>query len=528
MAKKLTTNQKLDIILKDFKLFAKNFVKIIDNMGDIIDFNLNDQQGEFINQMKKYNIISKARQGGFSTLSLALCLYYAVTKPNTNYLIVSYKQDSSSALFERLKMMNEYLPRDKFAGSFPKTKRENRGELLLDNGSRITCIVAGNKDVGRGSTFEYILLSEFAFYNNQEKVLLSAEQSLAKNEYSKVVIETTSNGFNHYQKVFMKAFKGQGSKYFAFFVPFYASLYKKQFKHDHDEAVKWYLEDSKGFRLSVKELEPDEKILYEKGANLRLLMWRRWKLLDMSLQEFYQEYPSNPMESFISTGQSVFDQSKVLERQNYLVEPLNTHELLDIIPTPMHKYLNKQLFIYHEPKRTIKYYGGVDTSSGSGGDDSTISIFDTDGEQVLSFYYNKIPLYKFAEVINELGKLYNYAFLCVERNSYGLPLLERLRKDYTYMNLYKQKQFDQRGKKKMQLGFTTTATTKAVMISDYKEQFEMNMINVECKETLEQMQIYQETDGKMGNKKGQTNHDDLVISCALAVQAMKSGKWYVN
>lgn len=525
---KLTIQDKLKIIMKDFKLFAKNFVKIIDNTGELIPFELNDQQAQFTNTMTKYNIISKARQGGFSTLSLALCLYYAVTKPNTNYLIVSYKQDSSSALFERLKMMNEYLPRDKFNNIFPKTKRDNRNELLFDNGSRITCIVAGNKDVGRGSTFEYILLSEFAFYNNQEKVLLSAEQSLAKNENSRVVIETTSNGFNHYQKVFMKAYKGQGSKYKAFFVPFYASLYKKQFKHDHDEAEKWFKETNKGVRLSVKELEPDEKVLYEKGANLRLLMWRRWKLLDMSLQEFYQEYPSNPMESFISTGQSVFDQSKVLERLNYLIEPINSHELLDVIPPTLHKYLNKQLFIFHLPKRTNKYYGGVDTSSGSGGDYSTISIFDSDGEQVLSFYGNKVPVYLFAEIVNEIGKLYNYAFLCIERNSYGLPLIERLRKDYQYMNLYKQKTFDQRGKKKMQLGFTTTTTTKAIMISDFKEQFETNLINVECRETLEQMQIYQETDGRMGNKKGENNHDDLVISCALGVQAMKSGKWYVN
>lgn len=525
--KQLTKKEKLQIIMNDFKLFSKNFIKIIDNNGDIIPFDLNDQQNEFVDSMIKHNIISKARQGGFSTMSLALCLYYALTKPNTNFLIVSYKADSSSSLFERLKLMNQHLPREKYPKLFANVKRDNRGELLFDNGSRITCIVAGNKDVGRGSTYEYILLSEYAFYQNQEKVLLSAEQSLAKNQNSKVVIETTSNGFNNYQKVFMKAFKQQGSKYKAFFVPFYASLYKKQFKNEHDEAEKWYREDNKGTRLGVKDLEPDEKILHEKGANLRFIMWRRYKLLDMSPQEFYQEYPSNPMESFISTGQSVFDQSKVLERLNYIIDPLTTNDVHDDLPEVLRAYLNRGLYIYHMPKRG-RYYGGVDTSSGSGGDDSSISIYDADGQQVASFYSNKVPVYKFAEIVDALGRYYFHAFLCVERNSYGLPLIERLRRDYKYLNLYKQKIFDQKGKKKMQLGFMTTNATKAIMISDFKEQFECGLISIECKETLSQMQIFQENEGKMGNKRGEQNHDDLVISTALMVQGMKTGKWYVD
>jgi len=520
----MSKQDKLELINSDPKLWLKNFVKIIDNNGDLIPFVVNEQQDEFLNKMSKYNIISKSRQLGFSTLSLGLCLYDACTKPNTNYLIVSYKMDSASALFEKLKMMNNHLPRDKY--NFPKTKRDNRGELLLDNGSRIQSVVAGSKSLGRGSTYQYILLSEFAFYQNQEKVLLSSEQSLAKNESSKVVIETTSNGFNHYQKVFMKAWKGH-SKYKAFFFPFYSSAYKTQFKQDHDQAEKWFKLDNHGKRLQAKDLEKDEKVLYENGANLRFLMWRRWKLLDMTLQEFMQEYPSNPMESFISTGQSVFDQSKILERLNYLLPIIEKNELGDL-PNVLQSYVSKSLFIYHLPKRNKKYYGGTDVSSGSGGDNSTIAIYNDEGEQVASFYDNKTPVYVFAEIINELGRYYNQAFLVVERNSYGLPLLERLRNQHRYQNLYKQKLFDQKGNKKMQLGWTTTAATKGIMISDFKEQFERGLMNINCKETLEEMQIFVENEGRTGNKRGENNHDDLVIANALAIQGIKTGKWYVD
>ncbi|MFB7303544.1 hypothetical protein [Heyndrickxia sporothermodurans] len=145
-----------------------------------------------------------------------------------------------------------------------------------------------------------------------------------------------------------------------------------------------------------------------------------------------------------------------------------------------------------------------------------------------SFYANDVPVYKFAEIVNSLGRFFNYAFICVERNSYGLPLLEKLRKEYGYLNLLKQKIFDQKGKKKLQLGFMTTTTTKPIIINDLKENFELGMINIECVETLEEMKIYQEVKGKMGNKKGANLHDDLVIANAMMCEAMKQSKYYVD
>ena len=182
--------------------------------------------------------------------------------------------------------------------------------------------------------------------------------------------------------------------------------------------------------------------------------------------------------------------------------------------------------IFFLPEPNKKYYGGADVSSGSGNDSSTLTIYDADGQMTLSFNHNKVPVYLFAEILNDLGRMYNYAFLCVERNSYGLPVIERLRREHEYMNLYKQKVFDQRGQKKLQLGFTTTEKTKAIMISDFKESFEKGLISIDCKTTLQQMQLFVETNGRMGNKRGSSDmhHDDSVISSALALQGMKQNR----
>lgn len=525
MAKKLTTAEKLKLISEDPVLWLENFVNITTNTGDYIKFKVNDQQKQFIEEMERFNVIAKARQIGFSTMSLALCLWMAMNRPRTNYMIVSYKQESSTSLFDKLKMMYDDLPHDKF--KFPKDTQNNRNQLKFDNGSSITLATAGGKDVGRGTTYEYILLSEFAFYENQDSILLSAEQALAKSKTSKLVIETTSNGFNTYQKLFDNAYK-ENSKYKAFFFPFYSSSYAKQFKDDYEEAEAWYKENNKGKRLTKDDLEQDELYLYEQGATLKQLMWRRWKLLDMSLQQFYQEFPATPMESFISSGLNVFDQQKIVERSKYIKKPLVYKDIKVDVPDSIAKYLGKSLMIYELPKQGIKYYAGVDTASGSGGDYSTISILNADGEQVLSFYDNKIPVYEFAKLLDIIGKFYNYAFLTVERNSFGTPILERLRKEYEYMNLYKHKIFNQQlGKKQLQLGYQTTQVTKNIMITDLKEQFELEMILINCQETLDQMQIFVETDGKTGNKKGNDKHDDCVIAMALAIQGIKQNKWYV-
>lgn len=529
----MKADSKLQKVIDDFTLFSKNFIFITNNENEVVKFELNDAQIEIESLMKKHRFIcvGKARQSGISTMVLGRAIFRALTKPNENILIVSYKGDSAKALFDKLKMMNEMIPREKFPNVFPKVKRENRGELFFSNGSRISSVTAGSKSIGRGSTYTYIHLSEYAFYSNQESQLLSVEQSLAKGAESQLTIETTSNGTgNHFYKLYTAAMKGQ-SKYKDYFVPFYHKLYKKQFKFDYDEAELWFKATNNGVRLKPDDLEDDEKILYEKGANLKQLMWRRWKIQDMEDEtQFMQEYPSNPIESFISTGRSVFDQTKVLKRMSNVIEPLSKNEVSEIVPQSVLKYVNRGLVLFELPERSKKYYFGVDTASGSGQDYSTISAYDIDGQQVMSFYHNKITIYEFAQVIYDLGIFYNYAFLTVESNSYGLAVIERLRKEKQYMNMYKMKTFDERGKKKLKVGFLTSQKTKPIMISDFKEQFELGLINIECKTTLNQMQMFIETNGRTGNKRGNSDahHDDSVIASALAVQGMKAGKWYID
>ncbi|OMD43022.1 DNA packaging protein [Paenibacillus odorifer] len=516
---------KFDLVMEDFTLFSRNFIKIVDNLGDLIPFVFNQEQAEFVKSMGKFNIIAKSRQIGFSTISLSYCIWRALIRPNSSYMIVSQDNKQVSVLFGRLKLMNDNLPRDKY--KFPETVRDNRDELVLSNGSRIQ-VSPPNVNLGRGSTYEFILLSELSFYDlDQSKLLTSVTQALAKNPDSKIVIESTSNGTNnHYYELFMKSWKGK-TNYKAFFYGWLSAAYKNQFKYEWDIAEEWYKASNKGQRLSTKDLTEEEKRIHDSGGSLRALMWRQWKLSTMKLIDFQTEFPSFPEESFKTSGRNVFDQGKILERLENVLPPMSKDELKTELPEQLLKYIGKGLNIYHLPRSNVKYYGGSDVASGALGDSSSLSLMDSEGKQVLAFASNKISVYEFAEFLNICGRFYNYAFLAVEKNSYGLPCLQRLREDYHYMNLYKHKTFDQKGNKKFALGWLTSESSKSILISDFKENFEKGIILIEDKDTLQQMTIFVENNGKMGNKKGAGLHDDLIISHSLCVQAMKNNKWYV-
>ena len=113
-------------------------------------------------------------------------------------------------------------------------------------------------------TLQYGLWRKFAFYpdDQQRDSLVSLEQALAKNNDSKIVIETTSNGYNYYQKLFMSAYKGN-SKYKSFFFPWFSSATSKQFKHEIELAEKWFRANNKGPRLEPENLDYDEVALRE-------------------------------------------------------------------------------------------------------------------------------------------------------------------------------------------------------------------------------------------------------------------------
>lgn len=527
---KLPVEEQLKIINADPVLWCGNFIKIVDNNNNLVKFKFNDAQKDFVRNKSRFNIICKTRQLGMSTMMLGMMLWVAHTMPNSQCLMVADKGESTQNLFNRLKMMYESIPDDIKV----EQRRSNKYELFLENGSRISVQTAGNKELGRSFSCQIIHLSEFAFWSDevQERGLISLEQALAKNKDAFLCIESTSNGIgNKYYDIFTNAQKGE-SKYKPFFYGWGSKVHREMFKNEIDEAVTWAKGLNHGERYILNKLYfyPEELELHEKyGVTANQLLWRRYKMRDIGEDAFNQEFPINPEVSFIQTDTGFFSALDITNRYKYLPKPLNQKEIGVDLPEILLKYFGNGFYIFQPIKSTETYFGGVDSSAGLKGDYSAISIFNSSGEQVAVFYRNDVPIYKFAKICFELGHLFNYCMLAIERNSYGLSLIDKLRREMQYLQVLRFNKFDKiRGILTSEYGYYTDNVSKTKLLNDFKEVFEEGIVLINDRETLDEMKIYIETKkGSLGNIKGNKNHDDLVDASSLAIQALKKNVSYL-
>ncbi len=494
------------------------FLKIADKDSNIVPFILTGEQRNFINGLEKYNIVEKSRQLGLSVVTVALSLRQCIVYPNSSCLLVSHDQKSCNAIFDKLKQQFNSLPK----WLKPEEVANNRQEIKLMNGSKITCVCAGNKDLARGDTLHLVHLSEFAFWKNQQKQLNSITKALAPN--GRLIIESTANGLNYFHDLYFQA-KNNENSYKSFFFNWING--STLFKDAYSQAVETYKARNNNL-LQADELDEEELQLLNLGATMEQLIWRRLEVANNGLENFHQEYPSTDMEAFISTGANVFNNKKIVEREMYIhsskLKYINKENIKDL-PVLLKQHYNKSFFMWDFPKSGEKYYIGCDLSEGVGQDYSVIEVFSANGEQVAEFRNNKLKPFQMAEIINELGHYYNKGLLVVEKASGGHSVIEKLRYTHKYMNMMKYKTYDAKGKKVVTVGFDTNVKTKGIIINDFVEMFEMGQILINSIKLLEEMKIYEiKSNGSMGNTGG--GHDDTVMATALALTGLKQGIFY--
>lgn len=502
-------------------LFIQNFLKITDKNGKLVPFILNPMQKDFIKNLDSYNIILKARQGGMSVAICGLAIYYAVTIPNSTCMMLSHNDESTRAIFNKLKAIYNSLP----SGIKLKLVKNNRAELQLQNGSIISCSTMGHTDKSRGNTLKLCHISEFAFVQSDvaTKQLLAIEQAIQANGH--LIIESTANGLNHYNILYNKS-KNKENSYKGFF---YNYIDTSCMFLDEYEKFKKIFNNINGHEFGEKDLTEEEKeLLKVEGMTLDIICWRRLKIQNSSIDQFNQEFPLTDAMAFITSGNSVFDNERItnvlsvlqLQKEKYIKKTD-----IEDLPSILKQYYSRSFFMYQKPKVGEKYYIGVDSSEGVGKDSSTCVVLNKDGEEVAMFKDNKIKPYVFAEFVNELGHYYNKALLIVEKASGGHSVIERLRYTFKYMNMSKYKSYDEFMKVRYTVGFDTNSKTKGIIINDFREMFETNQILLHSAETLEEMKVFEVKDnGSMGAMGG--FHDDLVIATSLALAGIKSGQNY--
>lgn len=498
------------------KKYIESYIKIRDKKGNVIPLKLNEPQMKYYNVIKQLYeekkpiriIILKARQMGFSTETESIIFKNVVTNHNYNAGIVAHKEDSTTNLFNMSKRMLEYLPEP----IKPEQKKSNAKELVFNNengtglDSKIKCMTAGGKGIGRSDTFTALHLSELAFWEgNKQDILLGLLQAVPNIPESIVIIESTANGFDYFKELWDKAVAGENDFYPLFVGWNELSEYKMQYT---------------GFQLTEEEKELQR--LY--NVSLEQLEWRRWCIKNNcggDIDKFKQEYPISPEEAFISTGKCYFNKANIIKRINELrnIKPIIRgsfscfYDGVRIRGKKFNEEEKGSIKIYKYPENNVPYVIGGDTA-GEGSDYFTAHVINNiTGEQVavLKQQYDEI---EYVKQMYCLGMFYNKALLGPESNFSTYPIQKLI--ELNYPNIFVRKKEDTYSNKyEKSFGFKTTSITRPLVLGNLQEIVKDEIEKICDIETLREMLTF------IVNKNGRAEaeegyHDDLVMALAIS------------
>ena len=496
------------------KAYIENYIKIRNKKNNIVPLVLNEPQLKYYNVIKEMYqqrkpiriIILKARQMGFSTETEAIIFKNVVTHHNYNAGIVAHKEDSTTNLFNMSKRMLEYLPED----IKPEQKKSNAKELVFNNDqgtgldSRIKCMTAGGKGIGRSDTFTALHLSELAFWEGDKKATMTGLlQAVPNTPDSMIIIESTANGYEYFKEMWDRAVAGE-SDFYPLFIGW--------------NELQEYSMPYTGFDLTQEERELKEKY----NLTLDQLTWRRWCIQNNcsgDINQFKQEYPICPEEAFLSTGNCYFNTENIINRINTAPEPTVRGKFTcyyDGIRIRNQKFLEQEegnIKIYEYPEKRVPYVLGGDTA-GEGSDYFTAHVINNiTGKQVavLKQQYNEI---EYVKQVYCLGMFYNCALVGLENNFSTYPTQKLA--ELNYPNQFVRKKEDQYNNKyEKSYGFKTTSITRPYILGLLQEIVHDNIDVIQDKETLREMLTFIVNDkGRAEAEEGY--HDDLVMALAIS------------
>lgn len=528
------------------RLYVENYLMIVNKKGELIPFVFNTPQQrlyELIKQQAQLGkpiriIILKARQLGFSTLIEGVGFKKISTKHNLKMAIVTHKDEATRNLYTMTKRFYENLiPELK-----PQIKSYNGYGIEYDDlKSSVVLYTAGSSGIGRSATIQILHASEVAFWPGDVSATLDGLlQAVPDNEESMIFLESTPNGFNKFKDIWDGAVSGENG-----FIPFFAAWFElDEYQSDDRDFIINEDVDKYGNEQELKDLY---------NLTNRQLAWRRNTIktkLGGDLKKFKQEYPSNPLEAFISSGDSVFDNERVINRMEHVrqhVKPIKigyfkyeTYVSSDgvvMINNDSIRWIDDvagSIKIYEEPVNIIEgfvtkkapYAIGGDTA-GTGEDYFTAKVINNMTKADAAVYREQyVDEGLYAEQVYCLHWYYHRAYIGIEVNYSIYPtrrLMELKAPQYTRENI------DTVNKVTLDsLGFKTTAITRPVIVEEFKDTIREDISIIKDMTTLEEMLTFVKNDkGKAEAVDGK--HDDMIMATMIAhrVGTQQRASWII-
>jgi len=299
----------------------------------------------------------------------------------------------------------------------------NRGSLELENGSKILAASTSASAV-RGMSFNILFLDEFAFVPNHvaDSFFASVYPTITSGKSTKVIIVSTPHGMNHFYRMWHDAERSQNE-----YVP---------------TDVHWSEVPGR-----------DEK-------------WKATTIANTSDAQFKVEF-----------------ECEFLGSVDTLIAPSKLRSL--VYENPIKR--NAGLDVYEAPKNKHDYVITVDVARGVGADYSAfvcVDITEFPHKVVAKYRNNEIKPMLFPNIIYEVAKNFNEAYILCEVNDIGDQVASIIQYDLEYQNLLMCSMRGRAGQvvgqgfsgKKTQLGVKMSKTVKKVGSLNLKTMIEENKL----------------------------------------------------
>ena len=336
----------------------------------------------------------------------------------------------------------------------------NKGSVDLENGSRVVASSTSSSAV-RGGSYNMIFLDEFAFVptNVAEDFFSSVYPTISSGKSTKVIIVSTPNGMNLFYKLWVDAENKRNS---------YNII-----------DVHWSQVPGR-----------DEK-------------WRTETIANTSEEQFRREFDCE----FLGSANTLINPSKIKTMAFH--NPIQSNAGLDM---------------YEKPREGATYVVVADVARGTNNDYSAFICFDVSTvpyKIVAKYRNNEIKPLLFPNIIHDVAKAYNQAYVLVEVNDIGEQVATALQFDLEYENLIMASMRGRAGQivgggfsgGKAQLGVRTTKAVKKLGCSNLKQIIETDKLIITDYDLINEFSTFILKGQSFEAEEGHT--DDLAMCCVI-------------
>lgn len=468
----------------------------------------------------KKTVFLKTRQSGISTLSSVYCFWLGNFHESESIDVVSTKQTKAQAFVTKMDATFKNMPL--FLRT--PTKNKNMHGIKWENGSEIISETA-SETAGRGDSLSLLVLDEAAHYQSDRLtrgIVGAAMPTLSRTGGSLMIISTPNRTFGagsyYYEQVNQLQINGNTQEERLVEIDWWEVPDIKGIKpyRGYNEKLQEFIEKDYFHNPIIKQ---QAQRYFEKVAE----NWRENEFLkkqhdDLGSILFKQEI----FHDFIVGEDQVFDESVLEEIKENLkyYKPLYENELNG-------NKLNG-LLVWNLPEPKHRYILGIDVSSGTGKDFSSIQVMDIENYEQVAEYKARTSTKRLGKIVKILAKYYNQGFVAIECNSIGEAVFNEVYYHDTdpYDNVYKQKK-TKNGITRF-TGWETNSKSRQLMTNDIIDW--INVDDLRNRLTIKSQRLYQELTTwvwKNGRPDHLENgHDDTLIAFGLCLHLRNKATEY--